>query len=347
LRSPPEREVAVAEDGTAGGGVASAIGEYLRHLRVERRASPHTLRAYGAELDRLRTALVARVAEHGPEGAGPGDAGVAAAAAAPTPEPSWSDVTADDLRRFLARRAEAVERRSLARTIAVVRSFFAFLKRRGHVPTNPAAGLGSPRFQRSLPRYVPESELGRLFAALPPPGDALAARDVALLELLYGSGLRASESVGLDWADVSLDERRVHVRGGKGGKDRIVPIGEPTAAALAALAAVTSTAPPSAGTPATSRARAHGAVFRNRRGERLAVRSVGRIVAAALERAGLPPVNPHALRHSCATHLLDHGADLRSIQELLGHASLATTQRYTHVSLARLRSAYTRFHPRA
>jgi integrase/recombinase XerC len=299
----------------AGEAADDLIAAFLRHLRVERRASPHTLRAYATELARLR------------EDVAEGE------------EADWGGVEADRLRRFLARRAEQVERRSLARTIAVLRSFFAFLKRRGHVAQNPAAGIGTPRFKKTLPRWVPEPDLDRLFRALPPPGDAASARDVALLELLYGSGLRASEAVALDWADVVLDERRVHVRGGKGGKDRIVPIGEPTAAAVAALAAIArGDGRPASGTRA---------VFRNSRGGRLAVRSVARILAAALARAGVAGANPHALRHSCATHLLDRGADLRSIQELLGHASLATTERYTHVSLARLRSAYSRFHPRA
>jgi integrase/recombinase XerC len=288
-----------------------AIAEYLRHLRVERRSSPHTLRAYAKELDRLCLAC--------------------------GPEPiSWGGLSPDRLRAFLADRATAVGRRSVGRTVAVLRSFFAFLRRRGAIPTNPAAALGSPRFAKALPRYVAEKDLDGLFAGLTPGSSIRAARDAALLELLYGSGLRASETVGLDWRDVDTTERRAHVRGGKGGKDRIVPISRPAAQALAILAAqLFGTASPT------------GAVLRNARGARLNVRSVGRIVAAALEAAGLAPVNPHALRHSCATHLLDGGADLRSIQEILGHASLSTTQRYTHVSLARLRSAYSRFHPRA
>jgi integrase/recombinase XerC len=290
------------------------VEAYLTHLRVERRSSSHTLRAYAAEIARLRAAL-------GPD------------------EVDWAQVESDHLRRFLADRSARVGRRSVARTVAVVRSFFAFLKRLGLAPTNPAAALGTPRFQKALPRHVAAEALEQLFRSLPPPATEAAARDAALLEILYGSGLRASEAVALDWRDVSLEERRAHVRRGKGDKDRIVPIGRMTIDALAALAAVAAT---------EARARApRGPVFRNRRGDRLSARAVGRIVATALARAGLPTVNPHALRHSCATHLLDRGADLRSIQELLGHATLATTQRYTHVSLARLRSAYTRFHPRA
>lgn len=288
----------------------AAVEAYLRHLRVERRASPHTLRAYRTELGRLSGAL--------------GDGC------------NWTKVQSDDLRRVLADRAGEVGRRSLARSVAVLRSFFAFLKRRGHIAVNPASGIGSPRFTRSLPRYVAEPDLARLFRSLPLARDPQSLRDRALIELLYGGGLRASEVVGLSWPDVSLDQRRAHVRGGKGGKDRVVPLGGAAIEALRALAAA-----------GASGARADRAVFCNRRGARLSVRSVGRIVAQALVRAGLPPVNPHALRHSCATHLLDHGADLRSIQELLGHASLATTERYTHVSLARLRAAYARYHPRA
>lgn len=298
-------------DGKQPAMVGDAAAEaFLGHLRVERRASAHTVRAYGAELRRLI------------ESVGEGR--------------DWTQIQSDDLRRMLAARAGEVGRRSLARSVAVLRSFFAFLKRRGHISVNPATGIGSPRFTRSLPRYVAEPDLARLFRSLPLARDPQSARDRALLELLYGSGLRASEVVGLSWPDVSLEQRRAHVRGGKGGKDRVVPLGGAVIEALRALSAT-----------GAGRAESGRAVFCNQRGARLSVRSVGRIVAAALERAGLPPVNPHALRHSCATHLLDHGADLRSIQELLGHASLATTERYTHVSLARLRAAYTRYHPRA
>jgi integrase/recombinase XerC len=286
----------------------AVVGTYLEHLRVERRASPHTLRAYGSELDRLAAAL----------GGPPVD---------------WSTVDLDRLRRFLAERGADVARRSLGRTTAVVRAFFAHLKRRGTIAANPATPLRTPRFRRTLPRYVAEGELERVLDVRQPIADAVAARDAALLEILYGSGLRASEAVALDWRDVSLAQRQLHVRAGKGGKDRIVPLTSSARAALRVLGAL--------------RAGATQPVFVGSRGSRLAVRSVGRIVARAMRAAGAAEVNPHALRHSCATHLLDDGADLRAIQELLGHASLSITQRYTHVSLKQLRQAYQRFHPRA
>lgn len=284
---------------------------YLEHLRVERRASRHTLRAYDAELERLAGFL----------GGAPVD---------------WSRVDLDLLRRFLAARGATVARRSLGRTIAVVRAFFAHLKRTGALPANPAAALKTPRFRRTLPRFVAEQDMKRVFTEHRPIEDERAARDLALVEVLYGSGLRASEAVGLDWRDVAFTPGQVHVHAGKGGKDRIVPLTSAARAALRALIAV-------------SRRATSGAspVFVGSRGTRLDVRSVGRIVARAMRDAGVAEVNPHALRHSCATHLLDDGADLRSIQELLGHSSLSTTQRYTHVSLKQLRQAYQRFHPRA
>jgi integrase/recombinase XerC len=284
---------------------ADAVRAFAEHLRVERRVSPHTLRAYETELERVRGAL--------------GD-------------PDWAAVAVDDLRRFLKERAGDVGRRSLGRTVAVLRSFFAWLRREGRIERDPASRLAAPRFPRELPRYLSESAVAKLLDERNAVPDERAARDRALLELLYGSGLRASEAVGLDWRDVALAERQAHVRGGKGGKDRYVPLSRPSSEALALLRSV---------------ARApSGAVFRNARGTRLTVRSVARILHHRLAGAGLPEVNPHALRHSCATHMLDHGADLRSIQDLLGHASLATTQRYTHVSLAQLRTAHRRFHPR-
>lgn len=288
---------------------------FLRELEVQRRASAHTLRAYGRELERLRAALST-------DGANPVD---------------WIRVDSDDLRRFLADRGETVGRRSLGRTVSVLRSFFSYLRRVGLAENNPASGIGVPKFPRTLPRYLGEDDVAQLFD----PSrieDEPAARDLALLELLYGSGLRASEAVGLDWKDVSFDDQRVHVRSGKGNKDRIVPMSRAAREALKRLSTIQKT---------TNRDRgADHPIFRNPRGSRLAVRSVGRIVNAAMEKAGLPPMNPHALRHSCATHLLDSGADLRSIQDLLGHASLTTTQKYTHVSLSHLRDTHRRFHPR-
>lgn len=284
---------------------------YLAHLRVERRASRHTLRAYGTELERL-------VADLG------------------GPPVGWPGIDLDRLRRFLAQRGAGVGRRSLGRTVAVLRAFFGHLKRQGDIAVNPATPLRTPRFRLTLPRYVAEKEMTRVLGAGRPVEDARAARDAVLLEILYGSGLRASEAVGLDWRDVSFAQRQVHVRAGKGGKDRIVPLTGAARTALRALADVTRSATTGA-----------HPVFLGTRSTRLDVRSVGRIVARAMRDAGAAEVNPHALRHSCATHLLDDGADLRSIQELLGHASLTTTQRYTHVSLKQLRSAYQRFHPRA
>ena len=301
---------AEADSGQLRPGEDPGVLGYLEHLRVERRASRHTLRAYGTELERLVSVL--------------GGAPVA-----------WQDVDLDRLRRFLADRGADVARRSLGRTIAVLRSFFAHLKRTGAIALNPAAALRTPRFRRTLPRYVAEGDLQHVLQDRPIT-DRRAARDAALLEILYGSGLRASEAVGLDWRDVSLGQQQLHVRSGKGGKDRIVPLTKASRAALQALAHVSD-----------GKAAGRAPVFLGSRGTRLDVRSVGRIVARAMRDSGVAEVNPHALRHSCATHLLDDGADLRSIQELLGHASLSTTQRYTHVSLKQLHSAYRKFHPRA
>lgn len=295
---------------------ADWIGEYLQELEKHRNCSPHTVRAYRRELERLQTHL---------QGEGP------------PRNVDWTAVTTDQLRQFLADRSEQVGRRSLGRTVSVVRSFFSHLRRLGLADGNPASILGIPKFTRSLPRYLSEPDLETILDDREI-ADEWDARDLALLELLYGSGLRASEAVALDWKDLSLDERRLHVRAGKGNKDRIVPMSRPARDVLRALGAVQAST--------GARRGADAPVFRNRRGTRLAVRSVGRIVNTAMERAGLPPMNPHALRHSCATHLLDDGADLRSIQDLLGHASLTTTQKYTHVSLAHLRDTHRKFHPR-
>lgn len=285
---------------------------FLVHLETERRCSPHTVRAYGRELERLDDAI----------GRNAG---------------TWSEVSTDDLRSFLAERADQVGRRSLGRTISVLKSFFGFLRRTARAESNPADPLRIPKYPRSLPRALPEAMLEEAFRPRQV-SDLGAARDLALLETLYGSGLRASEAVGLDWRDLDTSRATLHIRSGKGGKDRIVPLGQAAADALQRLAAILST---------EGGAAPRSPIFRNLRGSRLSSRSVGRIVQAWLDREGYPHVTPHALRHSCATHLLDSGADLRSIQDLLGHASLSTTQRYTHVSLGQLRRVYDDCHPRA
>jgi integrase/recombinase XerC len=289
------------------------VEEFLRSLSVERRCSPHTTRAYQRELERLENILRETTPER---------------------ELDWTSVTTDDLRGFLARRSEDVGNRSLGRTVSAVRSFFSYVRRAGHRPDNPASELGVPKFPRELPRYLSEKDLFRIFDTTDS-ADEFDLRDLVLLELLYGSGLRAAEAVALDWADVSVEKRRALIRSGKGNRDRIVPLSRAACRALRRLEAVQTT------TGGTTRA-----IFRNRRGSRLAVRSVGRIVHAVMTKHDLPPINPHALRHSCATHLLDNGADLRAIQDLLGHASLTTTQKYTHVSLSQLRRTHRRFHPR-
>ncbi len=308
---------------------ASEVERFLDHLRHERRSSAHTIRSYRTELERLQQHLgTANTEPRAPE-----------TEQSSTEQPPWGSVDTDSLRNFLAKRATTLDRRSLGHSVSVLRSFFSWLRRTGRNPSNPARVLGIPRHARTLPRHLPEEAIHRLFPPDPDHHSLREARDHALLEMLYGSGLRAAEAAGLDWADLDLDRKRAHIHLGKGGRDRVVPITAAAVRALRALAACLRCTQ-AASTGATP-------VFHGRPGLRLTTRTVGRIVAARLAAAGLPHLGPHALRHSCATHLLDDGADLRAIQDLLGHASLSTTERYTHVSLARLRSTYERCHPRA
>lgn len=243
------------------------------------------------------------------------------------------------LRRYLAfLTTRSYARRSIARKASSLRRYFGWLERRGKIAADPSRGLTAPAGQGRLPRVLDHAELHEL---LDDPAAALVdhappwvrARDDAVLELLYGSGLRVSELCGLD--DDSLDLARSAVRVlGKGAKERRVPLSDPAVEALRRWFAHRTDAP---------RAVESSALFVNRSGRRLAPRDVRRI----LDRRSSNPTHPHALRHSFATHLLDGGADLRVVQELLGHANVATTQRYTHVSRERLRSVYEQTHPRA
>jgi site-specific recombinase XerD len=243
------------------------------------------------------------------------------------------------LRRYVAHLAqEGYARRSIARKASTLRRYFGWCARTGAVAADPSLGLSAPRGEGRLPRVLRQDELNVLLEAPPArvheDDPAIRARDDAVLEVLYGSGLRVGELCDLSLADLDLTRGRATVWG-KGGKQRIVPLGEPAVGALERWIGVRKAIVTSA-TPAD-------ALFVNQRGKRLTPRDVRRL----LDRRAPSPTHPHALRHTFATHLLDGGADLRAVQELLGHADLATTQRYTHVSRERLRSVYDATHPRA
>lgn len=308
-------------DGGAGGEAlppawARALEAFVEHVGAERGRAPATVAAYAS------------------------DAGDLAAFCAACGVPGPAAVDADVLRRYLAHLVESGYARStLARRASVIRSLFALLARRGHVGADPAHLLPIPRQGRHLPRVLRVDEVTRLLAA-PDPGTPVGLRDRALLELLYASGARVAELCTLRLPALDLAERHVRLLG-KGRKERIVPLGEPCADAVNAYV--------EHGRPRLLPAEgpAPDTVLLGARGAPLGPRGAYRAVARAGRAAGLGRVTPHTLRHSYATHLLEGGADLRSVQELLGHASLRTTQRYTHLSRGRLVEAYTRAHPRA
>jgi len=293
------------------------VRRFERWLAGERRASVHTRRAYLADL----AAYVAYLAE----------VGVPLVPSTPAAVRGW-----------LGREAGSNGPTSVARKLSTLRSFYRFLVKERVAPSNPARAVQAPRRPRKLPEVLPEADVAALLDA---PGDAeaLVLRDRAFLELLYSSGLRVSELTGLDLDDLDLAEGLVRVLG-KGRKERVVPVGGPARDALRRWI--------DEGRPGLLAGRdgatARGALFVNYRGGRLTPRSVARRLDRWVAAAGLPRhVHPHVLRHCFATHLLGNGADLRGIQELLGHASLSTTQRYTHLDWKRLAEVYDRAHPRA
>ena len=246
------------------------------------------------------------------------------------------------LRRYLAYLAtRGTARRTISRRASALRRYFRWARRTGLADDDPSAGLSAPKGEARLPRVLRPDELRHLIPDEAAPGaegegnPAVAVRDLALLELLYGSGLRIAEATALDVDELDLSRGRVTVWG-KGGKQRTVPLSEPAVDALARWLAESRTTMLTEASPAA-------AVFLNRRGRRLTPRDARRIV----DRRSASPTHPHALRHTFATHLLDGGADLRVVQELLGHADVGTTQRYTHVSKERLRSVFDATHPRA
>jgi len=289
--------------------MGGSVPAFLEYLAVERGASPHTLRGYATDLAELRRFLAGR--------------GV-------------SDLAGVDTRAVRAYLAWLHERRlskaTIARKLASARSCLRFLARRGMIDVNPARQVRSPRLGRRLPSFLPKDEATELLDQKPEESEA-GRRDHALLELLYATGLRVAECCGLDPNDLDRSQGTVRVLG-KGGKERVVPVGETALDAVDAYMKM--------------RGDGTGPLFRNARGGRLTTRSVHRVVKERARQAGISQrVTPHTLRHTFATHMLGEGADLRLIQELLGHSRLSTTQRYTHVSPEHLMKVYDKAHPRA
>jgi integrase/recombinase XerC len=310
------------------------LADFLDHLRLNENASAHTVRAYDSDLSQFMTFVAAHL------------------------DRRRSELLATDfnhlhIRAFLGDlHKRGNSRSSAARKLAAIRTFGRYLRREGAIEGDPAALVGTPKREQRLPAHLAEAEMSRLLD-MPDPATPLGRRDRAIMELFYASGLRLSELVGLGLDDVNLSSRVVRVLG-KGGKERIVPFNRTTEAALRDWMRdrediVAGVRDPGSGIRGREKLRRKAEpLFLNYRGGRLSTRSVDRLVrkyvAACSARFG---ISPHALRHSFATHLLERGADLRVIQELLGHARLSTTQRYTHVNSAQLIDAYRKAHPKA
>jgi len=300
------------------------IEKFIAYLANERNFSVHTVRCYAADLAHFAAFLT-----------GPG------ASESDTAGGAFTDrlkrITPLDLRAYLAelRRAD-YSRATVARKIATLRSFYKFLARQGDVQANPVKLIRTPRQEKRLPKFLAPGEVERLLAAAAG-NDFLSLRDTAMLEVLYSTGIRVSELVGLNLEDIDLIGEVIRVRG-KGKRERLSPLGS------FAVRAMNQYLAGRAGMPL----RDPKAAFLNRHGHRLDARSVRRKLAKYLAAAGLDThVSPHTLRHSFATHMLERGADLRAVQELLGHRSLSTTQIYTHVTASRLKEVYEAAHPRA
>lgn len=306
------------------------IAAYREHLAHERRASPRTVEHYGRDLEGLAVHLET-TARRKVDDAKQLDVG--------------------DLRGWLGEQARKNASTTIARRISAVKGFFAFLRRRGEVERDPAAQLSSPKLRKGLPLVLGAEAASELVESPKAAArktqhgkaeaEAIAARDRAILETLYGSGLRVSEVVGLDLAHLDLESATARVLG-KGNKERVVPLGPPCIEALRTWIALRKVM------ESSRRAQHATALFLGRNGTRLTSRRVEGIVRTlGSTSAGRDDVHPHALRHSCATHMLEGGADLRAIQELLGHASLSTTQKYTHVSIEHVMKQYDKAHPLA
>lgn len=297
----------------------AAIERFLEHLRAEVRASKHTLRAYRGDLNAFATSVEERR----------------------DCEPKLRDLSARNVRAHLADLHGKTASSTIARKLSALRSFGEFLLRRGEIEENEVVLVSSPKRRHKLPVALPVEDVGDMIDQPHRPGPQ-GDRDRAILEVLYGAGLRVSECSQLDIGDVEMGEKHAKVRvvRGKGGKERLVPLGARAAHALEMYLAVRSALVRPKSPP--------HALFLGNRGGRMGARSIRALVYRRCEQTGARArVGPHGLRHSFATHLLESGADLRTIQSMLGHASLSTTQRYTHLSLGKLLDVYESAHPRA
>ncbi len=296
------------------------VDDFLRNLEVEENVSPNTLRGYGSDLRQFLD-FAAKCHDCPPEDL---DCGV---------------MDQRLVRAYLVELLRRTAAASTARKLSAIKRFARHLRRREILATDPTAEVAAPKQDKKLPNYLTVDDMFRLLAA-PDASTSAGLRDRAILEVIYSAGLRVSEVVGLNWSDVDDNVGLLRVRG-KGRKERVVPVGEAALQALDAYRRRLAEFCPRGGID-------ERAVFLNQRGSRLTARSVARAIDHYTVQSGLAAkISPHSLRHSFATHLLGAGADLRAIQELLGHASLSTTQKYTHVNLDQLMETYDKAHPRA
>jgi integrase/recombinase XerD len=307
------------------------LPEFLEYLRVERGLAANTLESYGRDLRQFAAYVAARGERAAAAGAG--------GAVAPGPDDDAAGVSRDTIVAYLFDlEASGKAMATIARRLAALRAFYQFLVRERHVGADPTADLSSPKLQRRLPRVLTVAEVERILAQ-PDPATAPGLRDRAMLELLYATGIRVSELTALDTEDVDLDGALVRCLG-KGNKERIIPMGTAAVDALAAYLAH--------GRRRFARAGSGHSLFLNHHGRRLTRQGFWKIVKKYAQQARITKaITPHTLRHSFATHLLENGADLRSVQEMLGHADISTTQIYTHVTRGRLHEVYAKSHPRA
>lgn len=297
------------------------IDEYANYLKLEKNVSPHTLRNYLSDLRQFEEFLSQRAKENAEK------------------KIPLEDVTVHLVRAYLASLSKRNRKSSIGRKLAALKGFYRYLVREKRIERDPLSLVSTPKQDKPLPAFLSVDDVFRLLGGIQGAG-ILTARDRAVLEVLYSTGVRVSELTGLHWNDVDFQLGIIRVMG-KGSKERIVPIGKIALDALKAYGAEQTLKWKRAANGETP-------VFLNHRGNRITTRSVARIVEKYLKAADIPVrMGPHGLRHTFATHLLNGGADLRVIQELLGHASLSTTQRYTHVNLDQLTAVYDKAHPRA